>query len=449
MTCAPPISPIVPAPPSTTVAPAPSGALPLVLDPGAWQNATMLYAMYDATAAVLAPARLWARTASHALRGVPGADLLPDAFTWGSRAALAWADVAEDVLRPRGKPEWNIRTQRGGDTPLPEEVELDLPFVRLLRFSKAPAGPGAGPRVLLMAPMSGHHATLLRGTVQDMIETGLEVYVTDWKDARIVPLLHGDFDLSSYVEHVIDFLRHLGPDTHVVAVCQPAPAVVAAVSLMASRGEEAQPRSMTLMGGPVDTRAAPTAVTKLAQDNPIEWFERHVVATVPPWHPGAFRRVYPGFLQLAAFISMNPDRHVEAHKRMFDHLVRGDDESAAAHRRFYDEYLAVMDVPASYYLETVETFFQKHDLAQNRMLVRGERVQPGAIQRTALMTVEGELDDISAPGQTIAAQIICAGIPNERRTQHLQMGVGHYGIFNGRKWRGEILPRIKAFILSS
>ena len=294
--------------------------------------------------------------------------------------------------------------------------------------------------------MSGHHATLLRGTVQDMVEAGFEVFVTDWRDARIVPLLHGDFDLSSYIETVIAFLQHLGPNTHVVAVCQPAPAVVAAVSLMAARNDPAQPRTMTLMGGPVDTRAAPTVVTKLAQEHPIEWFERHVTTTVPPWHPGGFRRVYPGFLQLAAFISMNPDRHIAAHRKMFDHLVRGDEESAAAHRRFYDEYLAVMDVPASYYLQTVETFFQKHELADGRMTVRGEPVTPSAIEHTALMTVEGELDDISAPGQTIAAQTICRGIPTERREQYMQLGVGHYGIFNGRKWRGEILPRIASFI---
>ncbi|HYZ63449.1 MAG TPA: polyhydroxyalkanoate depolymerase, partial [Acetobacteraceae bacterium] len=228
--------------------------------------------------------------------------------------------------------------------------------------------------------------------------------------------------------------------------CQPAPAVVAAVALLAARNDPAQPRSMTLMGGPVDTRAAPTVVTRLAQEHSIDWFERHVVATVPPWHPGAFRRVYPGFLQLFAFISMNPDRHVEAHRRMFEHLVKGDDDSAAAHRRFYDEYLAVMDVPASYYLETVETFFQKHDLALGRMKVRGEAVTPSAIQRTALMTVEGELDDISAPGQTISAHVMCSAIPVSRRAQHLQEGVGHYGIFNGRKWRSEILPRIKGFI---
>jgi len=399
----------------------------------------MIYAFHDAAAAALLPARVWARAASTILRDAPG----PEQFTWGTRAAVAWADVVHDVLRPRGKPEWGIKVSRGAEEPLAEVIELSQPFVRLLRFQ----APGAtGPRVLLVAPMSGHHATLLRGTVQDMVDAGFEVFVTDWRDAKTVPMLHGDFDLSSYVETVIGFLQHLGPDTHVVAVCQPAPAVIAAVSLMAAHNDPAQPRSMTLMGGPVDTRAAPTVVTKLAQEHSIDWFERHVTATVPPWHPGAFRRVYPGFLQLAAFISMNPDRHIAAHRKMFDHLVQGDEDSAAAHRRFYDEYLAVMDVPASYYLQTVETFFQKHDLAESRMTVRGDRVVPAAIQRTALMTVEGELDDISAPGQTIAAQTICSGIPSDRRTQYLQLGVGHYGIFNGRKWRHDILPRIGEFI---
>ena len=402
----------------------------------------MLYLLHDAAAAAIVPVRAWAQAASAVMRATPG----PDMLTVGARSMVAWADVANDVLRPRGKPEWNVKVTRGAEEPLHETVELDQPFVRLMRFQ----APGAtGPRVLLVAPMSGHHATLLRGTVQDMTDAGFEVFVTDWRDARIVPMLHGDFDLSSYVETVIGFLQHLGPDTHVVAVCQPAPAVIAAVSLMASRNDPAQPRSMTLMGGPVDTRCAPTVVTKLAQDKPISWFESHVVATVPPWHPGAFRRVYPGFLQLAAFISMNPDRHMEAHKRMFDHLVKGDDSSAASHRKFYDEYLAVMDVPASYYLQTVETFFQKHDLADGRMTVRGELVVPSAIERTALMTVEGELDDISAPGQTIAAQALCSCIPDSRRTQYLQPGVGHYGIFNGRKWRSEILPRIGEFIRAS
>ena len=402
----------------------------------------MLYTLHDAAAASILPARAWTHMASTMLRAVPGQGFLQGM----SQAAVAWADVANDVLRPRAKPDWNIMVSRGAEEPLPGSLEMDLPFARLIRFQ----APGAsGQRILLVAPMSGHHATLLRGTVQDMVTLGLEVFVTDWRDASIVPLAQGDFGLGTYIENLIAFMRHLGPDTHVVAVCQPAPAVIAAVSLMATRDDPAQPRSMTLMGGPVDTRAAPTMVTKLAQRQPIEWFERHLVTTVPPWHIGAFRRVYPGFLQLAAFISMNPDRHIEAHRRMFNHLVRGDDDSAAAHRRFYDEYLAVMDVPASYYLQTVETFFQKHDLADGRMKVHGEPVQPSAIQRTALMTVEGELDDISAPGQTIAAQTLCNTIPSDRRVQYLQPDVGHYGIFNGRKWRGEILPRIAAFVAAS
>ncbi|MDT7952960.1 MAG: polyhydroxyalkanoate depolymerase [Acetobacteraceae bacterium] len=400
----------------------------------------MIYAWHDTISAALTPARMWAKGAS-AMMNAPGASAYLAA---PSRAAVAWAEVMEDVLRPRGKPEWNIKVRRNAPERVPEQVVLERPFLRLLRFV-SPDAVGA-PKVLLVAPMSGHHATLLRGTVQDMIDIGLDVYVTDWRDARIVPLLHGDFDLSSYIETIVEILQHLGSETHVVAVCQPAPAVIAAVSLLASRQDPAQPRTMTLMGGPVDTRAAPTVVTKLAAQHSIQWFETHVVATVPPWHPGAFRRVYPGFLQLAAFISMNPDRHVEAHRRMFNHLIKGDEDSAAAHRRFYDEYLAVMDVPASYYLQTVESFFQKHELTTGHLTVRGEAVVPSAIERTALLTIEGELDDISAPGQTIAAHTICSSIPSSRRGQYLQTGVGHYGIFNGRKWRSDILPRIKAFI---
>ncbi len=400
----------------------------------------MIYAWHDIIGAAMAPARIWAKGASAMMRVSGG----PDYMTGPSRAAAAWAEVMDDVLRPRGKPEWGIKVRRNATEAVAEEVVVDLPFMRLLRFI-APDVQQA-PRVLLVAPMSGHHATLLRGTVQDMIDAGLDVYVTDWRDARIVPLQHGDFDLSSYIETIADLLRMLGPDIHVVAVCQPAPAVVAAVALLAAHDDPAQPRTMTLMGGPVDTRAAPTVVTKLAAQHSIGWFESNVIATVPPWHPGAFRRVYPGFLQLAAFISMNPDRHVEAHRRMFNHLIKGDEDSAGAHRRFYDEYLAVMDVPASYYLQTVESFFQKHELAAGGLKVRDELIVPSAIERTALLTVEGELDDISAPGQTIAAHTICSGIPASRRGQYLQEGVGHYGIFNGRKWRAEILPRIKMFI---
>lgn len=400
----------------------------------------MIYAWHDTMSAALTPARMWAKAAGSMMQ-VPGT---LEYLGWPSRAVAAWAEVTHDVLRPRGKPDWNIKVSRNATESVPEQVILEQPFLRLLRFVSPKVT--TAPKVLLVAPMSGHHATLLRGTVQDMIDIGLDVYVTDWRDARIVSLLHGDFDLSSYIETVVEILRHLGAETHVVAVCQPAPAVIAAISILAARDDPAQPRTMTLMGGPVDTRAAPTVVTKLAAQHSIEWFETHVVATVPPWHPGAFRRVYPGFLQLAAFVSMNPDRHVEAHRRMFNHLIKGDEDSASAHRRFYDEYLAVMDVPANYYLQTVESFFQKHELALGTLKIRGETVMPAAIERTALLTVEGELDDISAPGQTIAAHTICSSIPSSRRGQYLQPGVGHYGIFNGRKWRSEILPRIKAFI---
>ena len=401
----------------------------------------MLYTLRDASSAALMPTRIWAQATSGFLRN----PMLPPLVEWATRAGAAFAEVTEGVIRQRGKPAWDVRLRRGAEEVLAAEVVLNQPFVQLVRFRHPE---GAGPRVLLVAPMSGHHATLLRGTVQDMVDRGMDVYVTDWRDASIVPLLHGDFSLDTYIETVIGFLQHLGPDIHVVAVCQPAPAVIAAVSLMASRGDPAQPRSMTLMGGPIDTEASPTAVTKLAQQHPIEWFERNLISSVPLWHAGAFRRVYPGFLQLAAFMSMNPDRHMEAHRKMFDHLVQGDEESASAHRRFYDEYLAVMDVPASYFLQTVATVFQRHDLARGTMRVSGERVQPGAIERTALLTVEGELDDISAPGQTIAAHRIVSSLPERRRGQYLQPSVGHYGIFNGRKWRTEVLPRIEGFMLT-
>lgn len=402
----------------------------------------MLYHLHDTLHAALAPTRLTMQWTG----GVLGNPFIPASHTWSGRATAAWAEVVESFMRPRGKPAWDIRVGRGSEQVLFEQEADRTPFCRLLRFCQDGA---TGPAVLLAAPMSGHHATLLRGTVQDLADAGFDVYVTDWKDARIVPVMHGRFGLDEYIHTLIRFMHLLGPDVHVMAVCQPAPALVAAVSLMAARGDDRQPRSITLMGGPVDTRAAPTVVTRLAQERPIEWFERNLITDVPVWHPGAFRRVYPGFLQLGAFMSMNPDRHREAHLRMFDHLVRGDGESAAAHRSFYDEYLAVMDVPAEYYLETVSTFFQRHDLATGQMRVGGESVEPSAIECVALMTVEGELDDISAPGQTLAAHDMCSGIPWDKRANLLQPGVGHYGIFNGRRWRTEILPRVAEFMAAN
>ena len=296
-----------------------------------------------------------------------------------------------------------------------------------------------------MAPLSGHFTTLLRDTVRGMLPDH-DVHITDWKDAARVPLLQGNFDVDDYIAYLIDFMRAMGPKFHIMAVCQPAPLTIAAVSLLASWDDPAQPRSMTLMGGPIDIAAAPTEPTILANQRSLDWFETRCITTVPPSFPAAHRRVYPGFLQLGAFIAMNATHHMNAHFRMFHHLVEGDGESADSHRRFYDEYMSVMDVTADYYLQTVKRIFQERWIATGRFVWRDEAVRPDAIRRTALLTVEGELDDISAPGQTIAAHRICSAIPDERRHNHLQPDVGHYGIFNGRRWRQYIVPVVSRFI---
>ena len=296
-----------------------------------------------------------------------------------------------------------------------------------------------------MSPLSGHYATLLRGTVAALAPEH-DVYVTDWADARDVPLEYGRFDLDDYTAYVMSYVRKLGPDVHVIAVCQPAPAVLAAVALLAAKNDPAQPRSMVLMGGPVDVRVAPTAPAVFAERHSLRWIERTLTTHVPAYYRGAGRRVYPGFLQLGAFISMNPDKHLDAHAGIFRDLVRGDGESAEARRAFYDEYLSVMDVTAEYYLQTVDEIFQRALLPKGQLRWRGELVRPGAITRTALMTVEGELDDISAPGQTYAAHGLCPALPDAMREHYVQPGVGHYGIFNGRRWRDGIAPRIARFI---
>ena len=299
--------------------------------------------------------------------------------------------------------------------------------------------------MLLVAPLSGHHATLLRNTVEVMIENH-DVYVTDWVDARDVPLGSGRFDLEDYIAYVIDYIRLLGPDVHVVAVCQPAPAVLAAIALLAADNDAAQPRSMVLMGGPVDARVAPTAPTEFAASHTLAWFEHELTMRVPHWYRGSGRVVYPGFLQIGAFMSMNPQRHLDAHWKIFKDLVRGDGESAQMRRTFYDEYLSVMDIPAEFYLQTVDQIFQRATLAGGTMTWRGAAVEPRAIRKTALLTVEGELDDISAPGQTYAAHALCIGIPTARRGKLVQPGVGHYGIFSGRTWRNAVAPQIARFI---
>ncbi len=301
---------------------------------------------------------------------------------------------------------------------------------------------------MIVAPLSGHYATLLRGTVETFLPNH-DVYVTDWRNARSVPLADGRFDLDDYIDYLISILHHLGAETHVIAVCQPSVPVVAAAALMEADHDPCAPRSMVLMGGPIDTRINPNAVNRLAISRGLDWFRRHVITKVPFPHPGVMREVYPGFLQLHGFVSMNLERHIEAHYELFLHLVQGDGNSAQKHREFYDEYLAVMDLAAEFYLQTVDTVFIRHALPKGEMTHRGRPVEPAAIKRVALMTVEGENDDISAVGQTEAAHKLCINIPNERKAHHLQPGVGHYGVFNGSRFRAEIAPRIADFVLSN
>ena len=401
----------------------------------------MLYQLHEMQHLAWAPARVAAEATLQLFRH----PMVPAAYTSYGRAVAAACEVFERVTRRRRKPGFGLdmTTCDGWDIEVVEEVVLDHPFCDLVHFKRNVSRDD--PRILVVAPLSGHFATLLRDTVRALLPEH-DVYVTDWTDAREVPLRVGTFDLDDYIDYVIHFLRFLGPGTHVMAVCQPSVPVLAAAALMAGADDPAQPRSMTLMGGPIDTRRAPTKVNQLAMARSLAWFEQTVVDTVPATYPGFMRRVYPGFIQLTGFMSMNLDRHVGAHMQLFEHLVRGDGESAAAHRRFYDEYLSVMDLPAEYYLQTVRSVFQEHALPQGRLKWRGERVDPAAIRETGLMTVEGELDDISGLGQTEAAHDLCTGIPAERRRHLLQKGVGHYGIFNGRRWRNEILPQVRSFI---
>ena len=295
--------------------------------------------------------------------------------------------------------------------------------------------------------MSGHHATLLRGTVRDLLPFA-DVYITDWVDARDIPIHEGEFTLDTYISYVVRFLKKLGPNVHVMGVCQPAVPVFAAVALMNAANDGSAPRSMTLIGGPIDTREAPTSVNLLAKQKPIEWFEQNVISRVPMNYPGFWRRVYPGFLQLTSFVNMNLDRHIDAHFQLFQHLVDGDGESAASHREFYNEYLAVMDITAEFYLQTVEEVFQKHSLPKGELYYKDKLVDPSAIRHTALLTLEGEKDDISGLGQTYAAQKLCSKLPASMKMHHVQKDVGHYGIFNGRRYREHVVPRIVNFMIA-
>jgi poly(3-hydroxybutyrate) depolymerase len=390
-----------------------------------------------------------------ALRGL--ADLAAGAFATplpglrnnaGQRAVAALCELIARAGLSHRRPAFGIDGATvGGRVVAVRECPVHrTPFATLLHFAKDGASPG--PRVLLVAPMSGHFATLLRGTVQTLLADH-DVYITDWHNARDIALRHGSFGVDDFISHVIQFLEIIGPGAHVVAVCQPCVAVLAAVALMAEGDHPASPRSMTLMAGPIDTRVNPTEVNRLATSRSIGWFESHLIDIVPPRHEGAWRRVYPGFTQLAAFMSMNLDRHIKAQLDLFCHLANGEDAKAAAIRKFYDEYFAVMDLPAEFYLETVRSIFQEHALPLGRLTWRGRRVDPRAIRRTALFTVEGERDDICGVGQTMAAQDLCSRLRPYLKRHHVQTGAGHYGVFNGQRWNRFIYPMLRSVVYAS
>jgi poly(3-hydroxybutyrate) depolymerase len=399
--------------------------------------------MYEMAFAALAPARAM----SDASRFVFGNPFNPFANTPLGKNITASAELFERMTRRYGKPAFGLKETvvDGQSCPVVEQVVWERPFCRLLHFERQGLSlVEPPPRLLLVAPMSGHYATLLRGTVEAFLPT-YDVYVTDWVDARMVPMAVGVFDLDDYIDYLRDMLAVLGPGAHTIGVCQPAVPLIAAVALMEAEGDPATPASMTLMGGPIDTRRSPTAVNLLAEQRGVEWFRRNCLHNVPFPYPGFGRLVYPGFLQLSGFMAMNLDRHVNAHVDMFNHLVRGDGDSAEKHREFYDEYMAVMDLTAEYYMQTIETVFVRHALPKGEMKHRGHLIDLSAIRTCALMTVEGENDDISGVGQTQAAHDLCPNIPQELKLHHLQRDVGHYGVFNGSRFRSQIAPRIAEF----
>lgn len=401
----------------------------------------MMYQLYQAQADLLAPMRQFARLGASLTRLTHCGPCTPPLLRQIAAGLTMFADAGLTHARPSF--DLDVVTVDGRTVSVTEESADDTPFGTLLRFRKD--SNAVQPRVLIVAPMSGHFATLLRGTVQVMLPEH-DVYITDWKNARDVPLSEGPFGFDAFVDHLIRFLRAMGPGSHIVAVCQPAVATLAAAAIMADAGDPATPHSMTLMAGPIDTRVNPTKVNELAKSRPIEWFEQKLIGSVPWRFPGAFRHVYPGFVQLSAFLSMNLDRHISAHFGQFRSLVGGDHLSAEAHRKFYDEYGAVMDLPAEFYLETVQRVFQEHDLPRGMLTWRGEKVRPQAIRRMGLLTVEGERDDICAIGQTMAALDLCSRIPVNLKQDHLQTGVGHYGVFTGRRWANEVYPRVREMI---
>jgi len=413
----------------------------------------MLYQAYEAQRALMSPFSEFA-SASAKLYNHP---MSPFAHMPGAQRLSAGFDLAHRLTKEYEKPAFNIHSVNVGETSVAvqEQLVIDKPFCKLIRFKRftddaqALARMRNQPAVLVVAPLSGHHSTLLRDTVRTLLQDH-KVYITDWVDARMVPVEVGPFHLDDYVNYVQEFLRHIGPDVNVISVCQPTVPTLAAVSLMASRGEKT-PNTMVMMGGPINARKSPTAVNNLAMNKSYEWFEANVIYRVPANYPGLGRRVYPGFMQHTGFVAMNPDRHMSSHYDYFLDLVRGDDDSVEAHREFYDEYNAVLDMPAEYYLDTIKTVFQDFALVNGTWDVvnehgKVERVRPQDIKTTALLTVEGELDDISGAGQTEAAHELCTGVPKARHLHYTVPGAGHYGIFAGRRWRELAYPEIRKFI---
>ena len=402
----------------------------------------MLYTAYELQRSWLNAASTWASVGAQMLSN----PALPFGYTGLGPAMASALEVFAHASAPYGKPAFDIESVRvdGADYPVTEAIVVHRPFGNLLRFTH-PGLPENAPRLLIVAPMSGHFATLLRGTVARMIER-CEVYVTDWADAKTVPLAAGEFDLDDYIDHVIGFLEHIGSGAHMLAVCQPSVPALAATAILADLRHPCRPLSLTMMGGPVDTREAPTSVNDLAMQRPLDWFTNTVIATVPLQYPGAGRRVYPGFLQLAGFMSMNLGNHMLSHYHMFRHLVEGADEDADATKAFYDEYRSVCDLNAAYYLQTVEHVFQKHSLPKGEFVHRGKIVDLGKIKDTALLAVEGERDDISGIGQTKAALHLATGLAEAKKQYLLAAEVGHYGIFNGSKWREQIAPVLEDWI---
>lgn len=403
----------------------------------------MIYQAYQAQVDLMTPIRAFAGAAAANLRSpalgcatdMPATKHTAAAFEMLSRAGLSHTRPPFDITSS---------VVDGVEVPVSEEATLVTPFCTLLRFKKGSTA--RQPRVLLVAPMSGHFSTLVRNTVETMLPEH-DVYLTDWHNARDVRLQDGRFGLDEYIDHLIQFMEALGPGSHMVAVCQPCPQALVATAIMTETGNSALPRSLTLMAGPVDARINPTVVNDLATSRPIEWFEQNAIGVVPWRYQGGGRRVYPGFMQLTAFVNMNLDRHLQSHVNMFGDIAAGDEEAAESTRNFYDEYFAVCDLTAEFYLETVEQIFQEFRLAEGTFTWHGEPVDLGAITKTALLTVEGERDDICAVGQTMAAQDLCSGIPRTMKQHHLQAGVGHFGVFSGRRWQSQVYPHIENLVL--